>query len=244
MQKVFLHILKTYSSTIKFFKDNKEIFCVSTSECLSDEINIVVEDAEPFKIFVYPHNTKKYLPFSFDLNLSTIPCSHTELIELYVLPENNVIIKFLPLLKDNNSLSSDIVEISDKKLKRLTFLNDIVGRAKVEVYNPNNALLEKEDEYFVYTNKIETKLLPETILLNFFQSIYANDFTYAQNLLDKKLSDSLSKDAINEFFGKFKFCKLVNYYSISSVVLFYEKAAKVYACNVVNNKISDIFEIN
>lgn len=243
MDIFILHIIKSYQATIKFFDEGKEIFTVSTSECLGDEINLEIQNPKNFVVYVYPHKTKNFLPFSFNLDLINLKSS-SSLAQVFSLPENNIVLNLLPLSMQENSISANKIELIDGKLKKLTFLNDICGRAKVEIFSSNEGSLIKEEEYFVYTGKEKKELSNEIILLDFFQSVYANDFTAAQRLLADPLYSKLTKETIKEFFGDFSSCKLVNYYSVPSVVLFYEKDAKVFSCNITNQKISDIYEIN
>ena len=77
--------------------------------------------------------------------------------------------------------------------------------------------------------------------LYFFEK---TDFDYAKNLLSPNLSETLSKETIEQYFGKFDDCKIVNYYSNPSVVLFFKNEAKVFGASFLESKIVDIFEIN
>ena len=89
----------------------------------------------------------------------------------------------------------------------------MAGRAKVEIFAPGEDCLCQTEEYYVYLNKEKRELPTELVLLDFFEAIAANDFGYAKNLLSPNLSETLSKETIEQYFGKFDDCKIVSYYS-------------------------------
>ena len=241
---MILHIIKDYPATIKLFNCEAEVFCVSTSECLADEINLEIEDAKILTFKVYPHETKKLLPFSFDLNFTVQTISQPRFAKAYFLPENNVMLKLFPLSIGETEFSGNQVEVSNSKIKKLSFLNDISGRARVQIFGATESALKLEEEYFVYTNKEQKELSDEAKFLDFFQSIYAGDFKHALGYVSQSLETRLSKDILKEYFGAFNEVKLVNYYSSLAVVLLYDDFAKVYCGNISDGKISDIYEIN
>lgn len=239
-----LHILKNYPATIKIFDNENEIFCVSTTECLSNEINLDIGEIKFLSFKVYPHETKKLLPFSFELNLKNKNYIESKFAKAFQLPQDKIILKLFPITLDKQNFSANVVEITESKLKKLSYLNDVHGRAKVEIYSPNNNELKFEEEYFVYTNKENQKQADEVILLDFFQSLYANDFSKAQEKLTESLLNKFTKDISKKFFGDFNEAILVNYYLNPSVVLLYDNYARVFSAKISSNKISDIYEIN
>ena len=241
---MILHIIKDYPATIKLFNCETEVFCVSTSECLADEINLEIENPKPLTFKIYPHETKKLLPFSFNLNFETKTLSQPKYAKAYFLPEENVMLKLFPLSVGGAEFFGNQVEVSNSKIKKLSFLNDISGRAKVQIFGATETSLKLEEEYFVYTNKQQKELSDEARFLDFFQSIYAGDFKSALGGVSRDLETRLSKDILNEYFGNFNEVKLVNYYSSLAVVLLYDDFAKVYCGSVSNGKISDIYEMN
>lgn len=241
MKHVF-HIISTFPATIKFFENNKECFCVSTSEQIGDEINLLVEDFVPTKIFVYPHDLKKFLPYSFFISENFFVKEKN--VNVFVLPEKNIVLKLFPALLQSQTFSADKFEIENKDLKKLTFLNDIAGRAKVEVFNADSSKLEKKEEFCVYLNREKQETQSDFLLLDFFESVLAKDFKYATSLLSTKLASTLNIEIIQNYFGNFCSCKIVNYFSVPAVVLFFCNNAKVFACEQNENKITDIYEIN
>lgn len=235
-----LHIFKSFPATIKFYQNKTEIFCVSTTESLSDEINLKFEDTEDFSIYVYPHE-KQLLSYVADISCDF--STESNLIKIYKLPEENYILKLFPLTLERK-FEGNKIEIDGNNIKRLKFMNDIAGRARVDIFVPNDNSIYKKEEYFVYVNKQKSEAEGEIKLLDFFQSVLACDFNYAQNLLSNSLSNILTKEKIKEFFGEFRDCSLVNYYQEPAVVIFYENSAKIFAGNYDGEKISDIYEIN
>lgn len=235
-----LHILKTFPATIKFFCENNEIFCVSTTECLGDEINLKIENPENFSVYIYPHE-KEYLSYSAEITADFK--TDSKLIKLYQLPEENYILKLFPLSLENKIVGNK-VELDGENIKRLSFMNDIAGRARVDVFVSSENSIDKKEEYFVYVNKQQNEVDGELKLLDFFQSVLARDFSYAGNLLTANLANVLSKEKIKNFFGEYEDCCIVNYYDVPAVVLFYETEAKVFGGNVDGEKIADIYEIN
>lgn len=238
-----LHILCPFEATIKFFENGKEIFCVSTLEQVGDEISLGLENFECVKVFVYPHS-KAFLPYSFSLNNQNNFAIKENFAKCFVLPENNLVLKLCSITTGVQEIFADKFEIENENLKKLTFLNDIAGRAKVEVFVANDNNLKKSEEFCVYVNRQTQQVVGEVVLLDFFESIFASDFKHAKSLLSQALSEKLDNETILTYFGNFCSCKLVSYFSTPAVVLFYENTAKVFACNLDNNKISDVYEIN
>lgn len=248
MNKMYIHFqTESFDATIKLYENNNEIFSISTTESLNDEIGFEVSDFNEMGINVYPHKTSNYLSYNCKIFLKNdmIYCNN-HYIKIFKLPKNHYYIKLYPLSIFNKNLESDKIEVEKNNIKCLDYLEDICGRARVEVYASGNKNILKKEEYFVYLNDEKVETPNEYKLLDFFQSIFANDFKYANSLLTASLQEVLNKNAIKEYFGKFNFCKMVNYYDQISVVIFYEKEcqAKVYTCNFDYDKISDIYEIN
>ena len=240
-----LHILKDFPVALKFFSSEKEIFSCCSQEILSDELNLEIKDLNDLKINVYPQNTKKFLPYALKfINENEKLKLESKFAKLFSLPEENYILKLFPLSASSNEFEGNKIEVESGKIKRLCFMQDMAGRAKVEIFAPGEDCLCQTEEYYVYLNKEKRELQTDLVLLDFFEAIATNDFDYAKNLLSPKLSETLSKETIEQYFGKFDDCKIVNYYSNPSVVLFFKNEAKVFGASFLESKIVDIFEIN
>lgn len=240
-----MHILKDYPISLKFFEDEKEIFSCCSQEILGDELNLEIIDLNNLKISVYPQNTKKFLPYSLKFNTSDEKLVlESKYAKLFSLPENNYVLKLFPLCSFSDEFKGNQIEVESGKIKRLCLMQDMAGRAKVEIFSPRESQLCQTEEYYVYLNKEKRELPTELILLDFFEALAAKDFDYAKNLLSPNLLNTLSPETIEKYFGKFNDCKIVNYFSTPSVVLFYESSAKVFGANLYESKIADIFEIN
>ena len=240
----FLHILNNFPAKLVFFQNNKEIFSVLSTQFLGDEINLRIDELANFKISVYPLNTT-FLPYS----LSFVKADQeirllSDFATIYPLPESNFVLDLKKISISKDDIIGDKIEIDSFDLKKLSFLNDLKGRGRVETFSVSENKLIKKDNYFVFLNKNQQKMSNNLILLDFFQSIFAEDFSSAKQLLSPSFSSILNKETIKTFFGKFKSCKLVNYYSTPCVVLFYEDFAKVFGAKIVEDKICDIYQIN
>ena len=239
-----IHILKEFPATIKILFNEKEVFCVSTTQSLADEISLNIDGFNALKFCIYPHETKKLLPYSFIIDFESKSCFETKFAKVFFLPENNVLIKPLQISILNEDFSANQIELSNSKLKKLSFLNDLKGRARVQIFDAKENSLEVEEEYFVYTNKENNSVPDDLLLLDFFQAILAKDFSSAQKIVGPPLSDNFNREIIEKFFGNYQQAKIVNFYTLPSVVLIYENEARVYCARISNNKIIDINEIN
>lgn len=245
MNTVFLHIFSNFSAKIVFFENKTEILSLLSSESLSEDISLKIEDFSNLKVFIYPIENNNLLPYSVEIvKEDNILKSNNSFSSLFSLPENNYILILKPIATKQNNFEANQLEIDGKTIKKLNFLNDLRGRGKVETFSVSKNKLLCEDAYFVYSNTFNKNPSSDLILLDFFQSVVAKDFKTASSLLSTNLLGVLNKDAINEFFGTFTDCKLVNYYSAPAVVLIYETEAKVFGCQILENKIADIYEIN
>ncbi len=238
-----MHILKSFPMSIKVVEENKDIFSACSSEILGDELNLNLSNANLFSIYVYPLN-KEFLPYSLNFSTQNEKLKlESPYAKLFSLPESHYILELFPLSISKNKFKGNKIEIEQEKIKKLNFLGDMAGRAKVEIFVPFGDSLSQKEEYYVYLNKEKRELQSDLVLLDFFESIYAKDFQYATKLLSSELSEKLSENKIEVFFGNFNKCKIVNYYLSPCVVLLYEASAKVFSANFLDNKIADVFEI-
>lgn len=252
MNNIYLHLLSDFPACFKIIENGKVKLALSSQECLADELNIELINISDFSISVYPITSKgrteliSYVATFKILNEKLI--TESEYVKEFTLPENNYILKFMPLSVKNQTLSADKIELVENKVKKLTFLNDIAGRAKVEVLSSSEKSLQKEEEYFVYVNNENNNIVPdELLLLSFFESLLAKDFSSAKKNLSPDFSEKLSKDTLKDFFGSFTSCHIVNYFDQPTVALFYEdkiNSCAVFGSNIFDGKITDIYEIN
>ena len=250
MEKIYIHFLSDFDAILKILNNDKLLISVNTSQSLSEIIDLEIESPENFSVNVYPV-TKKHsqlfsysVKFNFEFNQLN---SKNDYVKIYKLPENHFIIKFLPLSIKKEEIEGDKVEIVDMEIKKLSFVNDLAGRAKVEVLKSKGKKLTKENEYFVYINEnIQNETSPELILLAFFEAYIAKDykvcFSYLSN--NYNFSANLDKDGLNDFFGEIISCHLINYYDFPTVALIYRDKSAVFSAQIRDGKIEDIYELN
>ena len=244
MNTIFLHIFVNFSVKLSFFEKNNEIFSIVSNQIIGDEISLKIEDFEELKVNVYPLN-KNYLPYSLTFSKKNEkPFLSSNFATINNLPENNFVLLLKKIIIPSDVMHGDQLEITNSEIKKLTFLNDIKGRGKVENFKVLNNNLIKKEKYFVFLGKKEQKLTNELLLLDFFQSVYAQDFSNSQNNLSQTFASVLDKETIKTFFGNFKFCKIINYFQEQAVALVYEDEIKVFGAKIDNNKIVDIYQIN
>lgn len=247
MEKIFIHILSTFDSVFKFSKGNKTLLKVSSTESLSDTIDLEISNPESFQISVYPTGKKNKQLFSYSTNFAISQnniLSENDYVKVYKLPENHFIIKFFPFFIEKEGIYGDRVELVGFEIKKLSFLNDLAGRAKVDIFNLNENKISPNNEYFVYTNENnELETHPDLILLAFFEAYKATDFNVCFSYLSESYGQNLNKEGLIDFFGKFNDCLLVNYYTYPSVILLYNNHALVFSSSIQYNKISDIYEL-
>lgn len=244
MNSKFLHIIINFPVKLSFFEKNRQIFSVTSNQIVGDELDLKIESFEDLKIYVYP-SSKNFLPYSLTFsekeNKSFLLSNFAN---FFALPENNYILILKEIVTTRDNIVGDQIELTKSEVKKLTFLNDIKGRGKVETFSVLNNNLIKKEKYFVFLNKNQQKLSNNLILLDFFQSIFAEDFSSASNHLSPNIGSLLNKETIKTFFGEFSSCKIINYFSQPAVALFYEDQIKVFGAKLENNKICDIYEIN
>lgn len=248
MEKIYIHILSEFDTIYKLIENEKQLISVNTTESLNDSIDLELISPLMFDVFVYPIIKKEGIlfPYSarFKFDNDNLTCENGY-VKIYKLPENNYILKFLPFSLNKQELTGDKLELNDLEIKKLSFLNDLAGRAKVEVLKVDDKKIIKESEYYVYVNEqIGSELNPDLILLAFFEAYLAKDFNICFSYLSDNYASNLNKEGLKEFFGEFTSCLLVNYYSYPSIVLFYKNRAVAYSANIKENKIFDIYEIN
>ena len=154
----FLHILNNFSTKLVFFQNNKEIFSVLSTQFLGDEINLRIDELANFKISVYPLNTT-FLPYS----LSFVKTDQeirllSNFATIYPLPESNIVLDLKKISISKDEIIGDKIEIDSFDLKKLSFLNDLKGRGKVETFSVSENKLTKKDNYFVFLNKNKQKM--------------------------------------------------------------------------------------
>lgn len=238
-----IHIFKDFPFALKFFENGNEIFSACSNEILGDELNLSISCETNFSIFVYPLETKDLLPYSLNFSLSNNLTLSSPYAKLFSLLENHYILKLFPLSISKSNFFGNKIEISSEKVKRLNFLGDIAGRARVEIFSPSENSLSKTEQYYVYLNREHPPVQSDLVLLSFFEAIYAEDFQFATSFISQELSQKLSKETLKSYFGNFTECRIVNYFSAPCVALLYENEAKVFSANYLNNKIIDVFEI-
>lgn len=248
MEKIYIHLLSEFDSVFKIFNEEKLLISVTTLQSLSDTIDLEIENPEDFLINVYPITKKEKKLFSYSVKLiyeNEGLNSKNDYIKIYKLPRNHFIIKFLPLLIKKEEIEGDKVEINNMEIKKLSFVNDLAGRAKVEVLKSEGQKLSKNNEYFVYINEnIQSETASELILLAFFEAYISKDYKVCFTYLSNNYSASLTKEGLKEFFGEINSCHLVNYYDFPAVILIYNEKASVYSAQIRDSKIEDIYELN
>lgn len=248
MGKIYIHLLADFDANFKILENNKTKICVNTLESLSETIDLEIESPSAFSIDVYPIARKNASLFSYSVNLEYLNnalSSSNNYIKIFKLPEEHYILKFFPFLIKNPEISGDKLEVNDTEIKKLSFINDLTGRAKVEVLKVEEKQIKKENEYFVYMNEeVKQETNSNLVLLAFFEAYTSKDYNTCFNYLSDSYASNLDKEGLKEFFGDIKFCLLNDYYASPSVALLYDEKASVFSANIKDNKIFDIYEIN
>lgn len=248
METIYIHILADFEASFKVLENNELKISINTIENLNDTIDLEINSPSSFNIDVYPITKKDTSLFSYSVKLeysNNYLISSNDYIKIFKLPEEHYILKFFPFSIKNPEISGDKLEVNDTEIKKLSFINDLTGRAKVEVLKVEEKQIKKENEYFVYTNenvKFETN--PDLVLLAFFEAYISKDYTTCFSYLSDSYATNLNKEGLKEFFGNIKYCILNDYYASPTVALLYDKTASVFSANIRDNKIFDIYEIN
>lgn len=247
MEKIYIHLLPTFESLFKIERNQKRLISVTSKESLSDTIDLEISNLQFFEISVYPIGKKQKKLFSYSANFKYSEeelTSENEYVRVYKLPENHFFIKFSPFFVQKDEIYGDKIEFDGSEIKKLTFMNDLAGRARVEVFNTSGNKISSQKEYFVYTQKEpEQENNPDLILLAFFEAYQSGDFNTCFSYLSKTYSGNLNKEGLTDFFGKFEQCVLVNYYTQPSVALLYKNHANIFSASIQEEKITDIYEL-
>jgi hypothetical protein len=248
MENIYVHLLSDFDSVFKITEKGKCIYSVSTVESLANEIDLEIKNPLNFEINVYPIKKQSKNLFSYTVNFyfqNNNLYSENEYVKIYKLPEQHYIIKFFPLGMSNTEVHADKLEVKNNEIKALSLLNDMAGRAKVEILKVDNEKIVKENEYFVYIGEeSEKEIVSELMLLSFFEAYSANDFSTCISYLSNDFASKLDKESLKDFFGKFNSCHLVNYYSYPAIVLLRDDGASIYSASTDRNYITNIYEVN
>jgi hypothetical protein len=251
MEKIYIHLLSDFDTVFKFIEYDETIISVNTLESLNKLIDLEINNlSKNFQIDTYPvirkEKDKNLFSYSakFTYNSNEL-ISKNDYVQVYKLPENHFLIKFLPFSLKKQEIEGDKLEINASEIKKLSFLDDLAGRAKVEVFKVEDKKIAKENEYFVYINdNVEKETNTDLILLAFFEAYMANDFNVCFSYLSESYGANLNKEGLQEFFGSISSCLLVNFYDYPSVLLLYKDHACVYSAKIREGKIFDIYELN
>lgn len=247
MENIYVHLLPTFESLFKISRSQVNLISVASTESLSDAIDLEISNPQFFEIAVYPVGKNQKKLFSYSANFKYIEgqlTSENEYVRIYKLPENHFFIKFSPFFVLKEEIYGDKIEFNGAEIKKLTFMNDLAGRAKVEVFNADENRIFSQNEYFVYTTEnIEKEKKPELVLLAFFEAYKVNDFNVCFSYLSESYGENLNKEGLRDFFGNFEECILVNYYAQPAVVLLYKDYVGVFSANIQERKITDIYEL-
>lgn len=201
MENIFIHLICPFDANFKIMENKKEVFSLSTTESLSNAIDLSISYPSNFSILVYPQNNK-FISYSADFETLGEFSSNSKYVDVYKLPENHYMIKFLPLCLENQekTLSADRISLKDNKIQKLTILNDTSNRGKVEILEIDGENLVKKQEYYVYMNDSEIKPYnPETLLLSFFEALKVGDSKTIQEMLSQSLLQKSDKETLKTF---------------------------------------------
>lgn len=246
MEKFYVHLLPTFNSSFKIFEENQLLMTLSSTESLNDIIDLEFLNPQDFEIRVYPIGRSRGR-FSYTAQFNFIEdklISKNEYVKVYNLSEKHFLIKFLSLSREKEEIKGDKIEINGSEIKKLTFLNDLAGRAKVEVFKIEDNKIRSQRKYFVRTSEDSPlEVHPDLILLAFFEAYKSDDFNLCFSYLAESYKKNLNKEGLQDFFGVFDDCILVNYYANPAVVLLYEDHSVVFSANIQDDKIRDIYEL-
>ncbi len=139
------------------------------------------------------------------------------------------------------SVSGDRIDISDNEIVVEQNANDMAKHVNILKFKPN---LEKlKTEIYKDENRARTCSNQNLIPYNFFESIMCQDKQQAFSMLSDNLQDALKNQDIFEFFGEFD---KINITSLNPLIytLYSNDIAKDYKIQVVENKITEIEDVN
>lgn len=250
MENVILHLICDFDAKIFLTQNGVEVFSVETTNALSNEIDLVVNNIENFSFNVYPINYKKnsnLISYSADVNvLKNDLKTSSKQVKIFKLPENNFIciFKSANLEKDDIFEKYDKVEASENKIKFLKMLNTISKRGIVEVFDTTGDKPEFVEKYLVNISNVQ--ISQEILkLLDFFENFQNGDYENAVKNFTYNLSEKLTNKTIKKFLGEYDKCLLVNYFKEPAVAIlnFKKEQAKVFSATFENGLISNIFEV-
>lgn len=246
-----LHIFPMFDCLIRFFENGEEIFSLNSLGFLGEEINLKVDNADDFQVKLYPINRKsktQNIAYSAEFKVvnSNLICDLKQ-VSVYKLPQNHLIIKFNAINLNTQSFNEfDKVESMNNCIKTLKVLPTISKKGEVEVYDINgDKAIFKERYYVSLLSKKYNNRNDAIKLLQFFEDLqFGSDEDLKEKFTDA-LSEKLTDNVINNFFGKFNKAILINYYNQPAVALLddVKKSAKVFSATFDNGLIDNIFEI-
>lgn len=141
----------------------------------------------------------------------------------------------------------DILEEEQNKITTYKDLHDFAGHGVITTYNFENTF--EETLSLVYNNS--SPLIAkhnEIIPYSFFEAIKIKNFKLAKNYLTKELSQKLTDNHLEQFFGDFEsihqtLCPKYNPEEIALIYTTPYKHAKVFCLKLKDNKIENITEM-
>lgn len=251
MLNVSIHIIPKFDCLMRFFEDENEIFSLNTLGCLSDEIDLKVEDLKNFNVKLYPFNKKNEIEnIAYTANFKVVHdkliCENKQ-VSVFYLPENHIVIKFNPInLKSQAFEKVDKVENICNSIKTLKILPTLNKKGEVEVYEINGDRANFKEKYYVsLLNKRTNNNIEILKFLQFFEDLKYGSEDDIKERFSPNLSDRLSEQTMNRFFGEFDDILMVNFYNEPAIALLNEKnkTARVFTATFDKGLIDNIIEI-
>jgi len=149
----------------------------------------------------------------------------------------------------NLEIVADSIEHTKTEITVLNYQNDIAKHGVVQKYKLDKNHFILSDEYTVFLDeKPHTPKDSKIIPWAFAEALNIGDINLARTFLEKGLNNTLNDELLNTFFGNYSEIKWNRYLNQPDTLCFiYDgnpRKTKTYRFEIINNKISNITELD
>jgi len=164
-------------------------------------------------------------------------------------PQNKCFLLVFSNFICNLEIVADFIEHTKTEITVLNYQNDIAKHGVVQKYKLDNSHFILSDEYTVFLDeKPHTPTDAKVVPWAFAEALNIGDTNLARTFLEKGLNNTLNDELLNTFFGDYNEIKWNRYLNEPDTLCFiYDgnpRKTKTYRFEIINNKISNITELD